>query len=80
MIDRPKDEPWPGGRGVYDWTRGRFVPVLARESADTFIRRKALAHPHLASGSTAEQCALHGGERFWAGRNSKQGVGHGCVD
>jgi hypothetical protein len=60
---RPKDEPWPGGRGVYDWTVGRFVPVLERECAGHYIERKALATPSTKKlNGNAETSALHGGK------------------
>jgi ribosomal protein S8E len=71
MIQRPKDEPWPGGRGVYDWQRGGFVRVIKAESADTYVRRMALTHPRIIQGSTAERCALNGGGRFWTGPRAK---------
>lgn len=60
---RPKDEPWPGGRGVYDWTVGRFVPVLSAVSAGVMLDR--LAHERVQpgrTGSSAELCALYGGK------------------
>lgn len=60
-VYRPKDEPWPGGRGVYDWTRGQFVRVVERESAGDYVARKALAHPGIVRGSSMERCALFGG-------------------
>lgn len=61
-VYRPKDEPWPGGRGVYDWTLGRFVPVLEIESAGAAMDKRAHAEIQpWRNGSSAERCALHGG-------------------
>ena len=70
MIPRPKDEPWVGGRGVYDWTVGRFRRVYAIDSAGVVLDRHAHATITSRTSSTAEQCALHGGERFWTGRGA----------
>ena len=62
---RPKDEPWPGGRGVYDWQRGGFVPVLERESAGQYLDRKShrVIVPRHAPD---ERCALNGGRQVRA--------------
>jgi len=71
MIARLKDEPWPGGRGVYDWTVGKFRRVYAIESAGVVLDR--YAHTHITpgrTGSAAELCALHGGARNWTGRGA----------
>jgi hypothetical protein len=61
-VYRSKDEPWPGGRGVYDWTRGRFVRVAVIESAGVALDRRAHAIVTTRTGSTAEQCAMYGGQ------------------
>ena len=61
---RPKDEPWPGGRGVYDWTISAFRPVYAIQSAGEALDVRA--HREIVpgrTGSSAESCALHGGGR-----------------
>lgn len=62
-LYRPKDEPWPGGRGVYDWRRRAFVPVVRRESAGVAIEQEAVAVvvPRR-GGSCASACARYGSE------------------
>lgn len=68
---RLPDQPWPGGRGVYDWTVGGYRQVIACASAGLELDRRAHAEilPHR-TGSSAERCALHGGSHYWGDKGA----------
>jgi len=60
-VLRLHDEPWPGGRGVYDHVVGGFRRVVESEGAGEYLERKSTEGRSVRTGGSAERCAMHGG-------------------